>query len=464
MAVKREVDPKRQLIQAMKEYRQDFLKFVKEQLNADPTSKQKEIINDIENNRRISCKAGHGVGKTAVAAWALIWYLVTHPFCRIPCTSNKEDQIKERLWPEVKKWLRGTVWDQYVIVKRTRIYIRGYSEDWFAKIEVASDPDNLAGYHEKYLLYIVDEAAGLEDEFAAVINGAITEENAKVFMIGNPTKRSGYFYDSFHQNSEKWNTTTISARHSRLVSEEWVEEMEDEWGQDSDIVRIRVDGKFPSSESDSFISTDLIEKGFRNLIRRTSGHKILGVDCARFGDDEIVFVGTQGRKMLELESFKKERTTEITGRIIDWIKRKNYDIINIDVGNMGAGVIDQTREKIKQQNLNARVFEIGFGQKPPNKQTYMHNKDMTAFMWRNVKKMLKDDIGLDLIEDQKLKDQFTNRKYKFDSSGRLKLESKEKMKKRGLESPDRADATVLAYLNPLKGKKQSSKVSASIRS
>lgn len=441
-----------------------FCKFVKEQLNVDPTQKQNKIISDIESNRRVAVKAGHGTGKTAIAAWSLIWFLVTRPFARIPCTSNKEDQIKERLWPEVTKWLRGSPLRKWITIQRTRINMKGYPEDWFAKIEAASDPENLAGYHAKYLLYIIDEAAGLEDEFAAVINGAVTTEGAKVFMIGNPTKRSGYFYDSFAKNSDRWATHTISGRNCPLVSDQWVKEMEEEWGKNSDVVRIRVDGKFPKSESDNYVSTELVEKSFNTVIRRTNGPKILGVDVARYGDDEIVFFGSQGRKQLEMETFQKQATTEVSGRIIHWVRQKGYQVVNVDVGNMGAGVIDEAREKAEKYNLNCRIFEIGFGQKPPNKQAHMHHKDMTAFMWHNIKSMMKDEVGIDLIADEKLKEQLTNRKYSFDSSGRLKLESKEKMKERGVGSPDRADGCVLSYFNPLKGKKQSSKVSASIGS
>jgi hypothetical protein len=437
----------RQLIDKIKEYRKPggFIKFVKEQLKADPTEQQIEVMEDMEAERKIIVKAGHGVGKTTLAAWFLMWFLLTHPFCRIPCTSNKEDQVKERLWPEIKKWLRGTPWDDYIIINKTRINIKDYPEDWFAKIETASDSDNLAGYHAKYLLYIVDEASGLGQEFAQVINGAITTESAKVFLIGNPTKRSGYFYDSHSKNSHKWANHTLSCRNSPLVSEEYVIDMEDEWGEDSDVVRVRVDGKFPKAEADSYISTDLVENAFDHTVNDPVGPKTLGVDVARFGDDEIVFFGRKGKKEIEKTTLKKKRTTDITGRIINRIRDEGYKIVNIDVGNMGAGVVDQAIEKADKLGLNCEVNEIGFGDSPPDEDSKKHNKDMTAVMWRNVKKLLKE--GLDLKEDEKMKEQLTNRKYGFDSSGRLKMESKDHMKARGLESPDRADALALAFYN-----------------
>ena len=437
-----------ELVDKMKEYRQPggLIKFAVEQLGFEPTDQQRKVMKSMEEERKISVKAGHGVGKTALAAIFVIWFLVTHPFSRIPCTSNKEDQVKERLWPEIKKWLRGTAWDQFVVHNKTRIHIKGYQEDWFAKIEAASDPDNLAGYHAKYLLYIVDEASGLGDEFAAVINGATTTENAKVFMIGNPTRRSGYFYDSHSKNNNKWATHTLSCRESLLVSDEYIQEMEDEWGKDSDVVRVRVDGKFPKSESDSYIGTDLVEAAFERDITTNASKKYLGVDVARFGDDEIVFAGRQGRKMLCLETYSKERTTNVTGRIIEKVRSDGYDVVNIDVGNMGAGVIDQLVEKKQALGLDIEVNEIGFGNKPEGEEEQKHNKDMTALMWRDLKKQLQK--GADLIVDEKLKEQISNRKYTFDSNGRLKMESKKKMKKRGLESPDRADALVLAFHEP----------------
>lgn len=431
---------KEKLIEQMKKYRKDggFIKFVREQLNAEPTDQQLKVMKDMEEKRRITVKAGHGVGKTTLAAWFLIWFLVVHPFSRIPATSNKEDQVKERLWPEVKTWLRGTPWNEFVIVNKTRIHIKGYPEDWFAKIEAASDPDNLAGYHAKYLLYIVDEASGLGNEFAAVINGAITEENAKLFMIGNPTKRSGYFYDSHTKNTGQWASHTMSARNSPLVSEEWVQEMEGEWGKDSDIVRVRVDGKFPKSESDSYISTTLIENAFDYVIDSPAGKKVLGVDVARFGDDESVLIGREGKKMIQFDTYKKFATTELTGAVINAIQTYNYDEVNIDIGAMGPGVVDQVREKLKNIATNCKVNEINFGGKGDD-----HNHDMTAKLWGNIRDKLKENI--DLQKDEKLKEQLTNRKYSFDSSGRLKMESKKHMKARGIESPDRADALVLAY-------------------
>ena len=429
-----------QLIEKIKKYRKKggFIKFVIEQLKANPTEQQLEVMQDMEKERKISVKAGHGVGKTALAAWFVIWFIVTHPFARIPCTSNKEDQIKERLWPEIKNWLRDTPWDKYVIVNKTRIHIKGFPEDWFAKIETASDPENLAGYHAKYLLYIVDEASGLGQEFAQVINGAITTDNAKVFMIGNPTKRSGYFYDSHTKNSDSWATHTLSSRHSRLVSDKYVQDMEAEWGKDSDVVRVRVDGLFPKSEADSFIKTEMVEEAFDYVINNPEGKKELGVDVARYGDDEIVFIGRQGRKQIEKETVKKKPTTDTTGRILNKVRDTGYRVVKIDVGNMGAGVIDQLREKIKKYGLRCKVIEIGFGDKGDD-----YNYDKTAQMWRNVRDLLQD--GLDLIEDKKTKSQLTNRKYQFTSDGKLKMESKKQMKSRGLESPDRADALALAF-------------------
>lgn len=430
----------KQLINKIKDYRKPggFIKFVTEQLGAKPTEQQLVVMEDMQAERKISVKAGHGVGKTALAAWFVIWFIVTHPFARIPCTSNKEDQIKERLWPEIKKWLRDTPWDDYVVVNKTRIHIKNYPEDWFAKIETASDPDNLAGYHARHLLYVVDEASGLGQEFAQVINGAITTENAKVFMIGNPTKRSGYFYDSHTKNSDSWATHTLSCRHSPLVSDTYVKDMEKEWGKDSDVVRVRVDGRFPKSESDSFIKTGLVEDAFAFEIEKPRGKKVLGVDVARYGDDEIVFVGRQGKKQIELETVKKKPTTDTTGRILNKIRDKGYRVVNIDVGNMGAGVVDQLREKVKKYGLRCKVQEIGFGDKGDD-----HNYNMTAVMWRNIRDLLKE--GLDLIEDEKIKGQLTNRKYTFTSDGKLKMERKEHMKARGLDSPDRADALGLAF-------------------
>lgn len=184
--------------------------FVRDLLRAEPDSWQDEALDAYTNNQRIAVRAGHGVGKTAWEAWVVIHFLCTRPFPKIPCTAPTKPQLMDVLWPEISKWLMNAPeLKNYVEWQKTRVSMRAYEDRWFATARTSNKPENMAGFHEEHLLFVVDEASGVDNRIFETIEGALTTNGSKLVLCGNPTRTSGVFYDAFHQDREMYWTRNL---------------------------------------------------------------------------------------------------------------------------------------------------------------------------------------------------------------------------------------------------------------
>lgn len=151
-----------ELVNSMKKYIQDPVLFVRNVLKVKPDKWQEECLQAIANNGRVAVRSGHGVGKTALESWVILWFLFTRPFPKIPCTAPTQQQLLDILWPEISKWLkRSELMDSLFDWQKTKIQNRIFPERWFATARTASKPENMAGFHEEHLLFVIDEASGL---------------------------------------------------------------------------------------------------------------------------------------------------------------------------------------------------------------------------------------------------------------------------------------------------------------
>lgn len=441
-------------------YRQNPILFVREMFAAEPEEEQIKILESVRDFRMTTVKSGHGTGKTTSLAWTVLWFMFTRPYPKIPCTAPTMHQLRDILWAEISKWRsKSPVLMQLFEWTSERIVLMGEEEKWFAVARTATKPDAMQGFHADSLLFVIDEASGVNDVIFEPILGALTGKETKFIMVGNPTRPQGFFYDSFTKNREMFNCITLNAENSRRVSREFISAIISLYGMDSDPYRVRVLGEFPKSQPDTFISLDLIEQGINLYAKWVAGGRKgevrnihVGVDVARFGDDESVIWLTFEYKEFyvtrkELILYKND-TVELAGRVKALIRQLNKQYqklvvnVNVDETGVGAGVVDIL--EAKHDGLRYKVIPQTFGgtggtlNEEPIK--YSNN---TGLLWGNVKRLLMLK-RLYVEDDAALVAQLSDRKYRVNEDGDIQLERKQDMKKRGVSSPDRADALALS--------------------
>lgn len=451
------------------------VEFVEDLLHVKPDPQQADVLRSVAKNQMTSVRSGHGVGKSAVEAWAAIWFLNTRPFPKIPCTAPTQHQLFDILWAEISKWLRNNkALGREIVWTREKVYMKAYPEEWFAVARTASKPDALQGFHADDILYIIDEASGVDDRVFEPVLGSLSTPGARLLMCGNPTQLTGFFYDSHHKNRSSYSTYHIDGRDSKRVSPEFVKSIITMYGEDSDVFRVRVAGDFPRQENDVFIPLPLVEKSVMTEWHEPAEPALIhiGCDVARFGDDKTVI----GYRVDEKVDFWKRRAGQDTMKTADdivelgdyLVKRYKYDRlipVKVDDSGVGGGVTDRLRQ-MKRLNPDRLwwldIVPVLFGQTIKHK--FYH--DSTTYMMSIVKRLLMPftedglpkPVELVLPDDNDLIGQLSSRKYSLTDRAKVRVESKKAMKERGLRSPDEADCVCLLAL-PVKPKKKGEKQS-----
>ena len=421
--------------------------FVLDVLKVQPTPQQKEvldiIIKALEDNKGIAVKSGHGVGKTALESWIIIWFMVTRPNAKIPCTAPTRENLFDVLWSELAKWHNISNLDSSFEWTKTHYYNRKFSETWFATARTSNKPENMQGFHGEHLIFIVDEASGVDTEILEAIEGSQTQQGSLIIYLGNPTQISGGFFDAFNSKRPFYHCFTFNSEKSPLVKKEYYEKIAAKYGKDSDIYRVRVLGLFPKAEPDTLIPLDRCEAAVvRELVRPQPfqyDDVELGVDVARFGDDETVIYSRIVDVLEEECSIRKRDLMTVTGEVVKVARKytgKNITI-NVDDSGLGGGVTDRLKELVKEGVLNATIVGVNNGSRANENEKYL-NKG--AEMWFYMREKIQ---SIKIPNDNDLIAQLSTRKYAVNSAGKHVVESKEHMKSRGLTSPDRADAAIL---------------------
>lgn len=455
------------LIDALDVYYDDPVAFLEDMLDMECDEWQAEVAADISEHPKVAVKSGQGVGKTALEAGLIIWFLACRPYAKVVATAPTMQQLYDILWAEIDKWLRSSMASNLLTWTKTKVYMNGDSERWFATAKTATKPENMQGFHEDHMLFVVDEASGVADCIMEAILGTLTGEDNKLLLMGNPNRIDGVFYDAFNKDRDKFKTHTVSSRNSKRTSRDNIAMLESKYGKDSDVCRVRIDGQFPKGSLDSFISLETVELASSkdNQIRQADidAAKTLhiGVDVARFGDDKTVITPRVSAKVFEFRKFSKKDTMETAGNVIacckEYMRRfpgVKKCMIKVDDSGVGGGVTDRLKEVIKDEKLPYMVIPVNNGSAATD--AYYFN--LGAQLWGHVKELLesnfsnkmqgKNDVQIELPNDEEMIKQLSIRKYHMTSKGKIQLESKDEMKKRGLGSPDTADSLSLALHEP----------------
>lgn len=423
--------------------------FIEEILGNHLWAKQKHVAQAVAKYKRTTVRSCHGAGKTFVAANTALWFLLAHPDSIVITTAPTFRQVEDVLWREIRQLWNRCKWAEMFggTLLNTRLEL---SDKWYATGVSTDEPDKLQGVHAPHILVIVDEAAGIEEGIFLAVEGIISSEGAKLLLIGNPTALSGTFYNSFRDPAYK--TVHIAATDvpnvkqgkniiPGLVSREWVNDMKRQWGEDNPIYQARVLGEFPEQGTDTLIPLNKIEAAAqRTIVPDEDELMAIGADVARFGTDKTVFVARRGNHVVEIEKHAMKDTMETVGLLDAFMRKYGFPTTRIDEIGLGAGVLDRLREKGRSvEGINVGV---------PARDTDQFRNKRAELYWQLRAKFVEDQIAIPYDPD--LMSQLACLKYKYTSSG-LQIESKEEMRKRGLASPDVADALALCCMPAYSG-------------
>ena len=416
--------------------------FVMDVFGATPDVWQSQALETINVHDRLSIRSGHGIGKSALMAWVILWWMVTRTECKVACTAPTSHQLNDVLWGELDKWWKKApqALQPLLSITSDRVIKQTDPKNSYATARTArkENPEALQGFHSPNMLFVVDEASGVEDIIFQVGEGSLSTKGAKILMAGNPTRTSGYFYDSHHKMRHVWKTMRVSCEDATMVDELFISNMKAQYGEDSNVYRVRVLGEFPKDEDSSVIPLSLVEAAIARDIVPVAGKVIWGLDVARFGDDVSALAKRERNHLLEpIKSWKGLDLMATAGRVLDEYERakKVPDVILVDSIGVGAGVVDRLRE------LGLPVRGINVAESSAQREKFVRLRDE---LWWRGREWFETGEAL-MLDDSSLISELVSVHYNLESNGKIKVESKPDMKKRGLASPNKADAFLLTF-------------------
>lgn len=414
------------------------------------TDQQKNLVRlSNDQSARVAVASCTGSGKTAILSMMTFLYLMVLPDCRILITSPSFNQLVRVFYSELCKWHKRMPleFQSYFSITREKVeYTATKRYIQFASLVTASveNKESLQGGHADNYIIFGDEASGIsEDAFDILLGTLSTGKGGRFILVSNPVRPSGRFYDIFNTDLGSWDKLHFSAYDSPNVNKEWIEEMKDTYGEDSDLFRMRVLGQFPRVGINQFISTNVVEDCITNDLPLNSFYnypKLMGVDVARFGDDSTVLIVRQGPKVIDMQVYKNLDTMEVSGKVMEFQAKHQCSCIFIDSIGVGSGVFDRCKE------LRLPVKEVVVSTKSSEPATYC---DMRSQLWGHMRNWLNN--GADLpgycreSGDRNLFAQLIAMEYTYNKRMQIQLISKKDLKRAGKPSPDIADALALTF-------------------
>jgi hypothetical protein len=419
--------------------------FVREILGATPEDYQDDLLKAVgRGERKISVRSGHGTGKSTSLSWSMLWFVLFRFPCKVVVTAPTTAQLYDALFAELKRWINELPPALKVLLetKTDRIELIAAPSEAFisARTSRAEQPEALAGVHSDNVLLVVDEASGVPEQVFEAASGSMSGHSATTILAGNPTRSSGTFFETHTRLSSHWLTLHWSCIDSKRVSAEFVEEMATRYGIDSNAYRIRVLGEFPLGDDDTIIPLHLAEAAVdRDVAISPSARPVWALDVARFGSDRTVLLRRTANVVTDIEAWQGLDLMATVGRV-----KAQFDAllpsqrpteIMVDSIGLGSGVVDRMRE------LGMPVRGINVSEAPAFGGTYTNLRTELIFRVRGWL----EQRSSRLPKNGALVAELTSIRYSFSSSGKVKAESKDDLRRRGLRSPDLADALFLSF-------------------
>lgn len=399
---------------------------------------------EIDDVVRMAVKSGRGPGKTAVEAWLVLWLMSTRPNFAGIVTANTGDQLDDKTWRELALWHKRAINAHWFNWTTTRFYQIDNKETWGVDAVKWSEhrPDAFGGLHNngRGQVAILDEGSGIADSIFEVVDATMTDADSFVFVFANPIRKRGRFYELFTRFAHRWVTMSVDTRRAKAANQKKIQQDIEDWGEDSDYVRVNVKGEFPRQDSDTLIPLPLIEAARTRVAADCERYKpVWGLDVARFGDDRSALAIRRHRKLESIEAWRGLNTMQLAGKIKamwdDAAEDDKPSMIVIDVIGVGAGVVDRLQE------LELPVRGLNVSESPAVKAKFHRLRD--EMYWRGREWF----EGLNVqCEDASVGGELGDVLYSFTSAGQIKVESKDDIKERLGRSPDIGEAFLLSLM------------------
>src|SRR3990167_1580564 len=459
-------------IQVVKSWAHNPAKFVQEAileprgLNERPTAQQMQALDEVRKlvnatitladgdtftaaeleytkKQGLSVMSGQGAGKDGLASWLIIWFLCCFPYPKIPCTAPTGHQLKDVLWSEVNKWLRGSLVKDWLVWQSDKIFFKeAGGKEWFAVARTANpkasgeeQAETLAGFHEDYLMVLADEASGISESVFKPLEGTLTGRCNFIVVIFNPTRSTGFAIDSQQKYRSSWVCLHWDGEQSERVTKEHILNTQKKYGRDSNYFRIRINGLPPIADESILIPWDWVMDAVDRDIEPTDlDPLVFGLDVGAGGDPSAL-LQRQGPKVHKIDTFDTVDSEKLTG----WALGKIYDAepsdVFIDIIGWGWGVAGN----LKTRQHTAQVWDVNVAEAASISDRYFRLRDE---LWWNLREKFQQQ-AISIINDEELIGELTTIKWEEDGNGKIKIESKKDLRKRGLSSPNKADALCL---------------------
>lgn len=471
-------------------YEDDPVGFVTNGLHESLWSKQIQVLESVRDNKRTAVPAAHSVGKSHLAARAVVWWGSIHPpgTAMVVTTAPSFRQVRTILWPHIRRiHLRHNIPGDTTQIEwkiGSELVAYGFSSR-------GNDETGVQGIHSTHVLIVVDEAGGITPTIGRALESIMTGGHTRLLAIGNPPTDTEDSWFERACSSDLWNVIPIPATSSpnltgeaagqclscppetgahdiktHLVDQLWIDDVVAEFGETSAFVEARVHARFPRSAPNKVIPLSWVEEAMINEYPTESTQIRLGVDIASDGGDEMVIARADGFSVTirhKSSGASNQNAVDVAQVILQHIQEAEADRVTqrvqesirvkIDAIGLGWGVVS-ILERWKDEMMHSSIIiPVSVSEKAGEADKFTNQR---AEMWWNGRVLLqpRPRLGGDPIQevrldiDRRTLAQLSAPVYKSDSSGRIKIESKIDMKKRGTTSPDRAEAILLALYEP----------------
>ncbi len=389
--------------------------------------------------------SGHGIGKSAMTAWLILFLMSTRPNSKGVVTANTGDQLRTKTWAELAKWKRLCITSDWFEMNSMSIHHKEYPETWRADAQTCREENSeaFAGLHcaDSTPWYIFDEAGGIPGKIWEVASGGLTDGEPMHFAFGNPTKTGTEFFNCFNSQKHRWITQEVDSRTAAMTNKKYLQQQIDDFGIDSDRVRVRVLGKFPKAGDSQLIPSDVVAKSMAAGAGQYLGNDplICGFDVARGGGDDCMIQFRRGRdavseKVYRIPGEKSRDSMRVVSILTMLLDRHKPDVTFVDETGIGGPVLDRLVQ------LGYHCIGVHFGGNADDDKKYANK---ASEMWYRMRQWLMD--GGSIPDETQLENELTWREFDHDKKDRLIIESKKDMKRRGLHSPDWGDALALTF-------------------
>lgn len=405
---------------------------------------------------RRAVSSGHGIGKSVMVAWLVDWIMSTRPHCKGTITAMSFPQLETKTWPAIQTWTKLCITSHWFNVTSNRMSHVDFKESWFCAPQSSKEENSeaFAGQHalDSTSFYIFDEDSGIPEIVHKVAEGGLTDGEPMIFRFGNCTRNNGDFFDAcFGRMRTRWNATIVDSRKSRFTNKAQIEEWAQDYGEDSDFFRVRVLGLPPSASDAQFIDQNrVLDAQKRQVVVLPDEPLVAGADLAWGGSDDNVIRFRRGLDARSIPPIriKGEFTRDpgvLTNRLADVLGR-DYDGHKVAMLFLdSAGIAGPIGSRLRNLGFK-NVQEVNFGSDSPDSKC----RFIRDFMWQQMKEWL---LAGAIDKHPELEADLTGPGIRPDNRQRVWLESKETMKKRGVDSPDDGDALALTFAAPVNAPK-----------